>query len=309
MKIKEIYSFFLLSAVISGIALLAPSAFADHIEITITPTLGSNLPTDDCIDVKYGCYTPSTATVDVGGKVIFLNTDSNSHTFTAGTPSDRLVGEFDSGLLKTNDSFEYIADTAGEFEYFCMIHPWTQGLLIVETPLIAQSIKGEPIKESILEEPMKEESVKETMDEESIKEETIVKASPVVDENQGGGCLIATATFGSEMAPQVQLLREIRDNQLMNTASGVSFMTGFNQLYYSFSPYIADMERQNPLFKESVKLFLAPMLSTLSIMTLAEENSESSVLGLGISVIALNLAIYVAAPTIVPVLVMRRLKQ
>ncbi|NNM36429.1 MAG: hypothetical protein HKO48_04870, partial [Nitrosopumilus sp.] len=74
-----------------------------------------------------------------------------------------------------------------------------------------------------------------------------------IDDSQGGGCLIATAAYGSEMAPQVQLLREIRDNQLLNTNSGVSFMTGFNSLYYSFSPYIADMERQSPVFKEMVK--------------------------------------------------------
>ncbi len=55
------------------------------------------------------------------------------------------------------------------------------------------------------------------------------------EEKEGGGCLIATATYGSELAPQVQMLREIRDNQLMNTESGKSFMTTFNELYYSFS--------------------------------------------------------------------------
>ena len=80
-------------------------------------------------------------------------------------------------------------------------------------------------------------------------------------EKKGGGCLIATAAYGSEMAPQVQLLREIRDNQLMNTESGSAFMTGFNELYYSFSPTIADMQRENPMFKEAVKLGLTPMLS------------------------------------------------
>ena len=69
----------------------------------------------------------------------------------------------------------------------------------------------------------------------------------------GGGCLIATAAYGSEMAPQVQLLREIRDNQLMNTESGKSFMNTFNDIYYSFSPTIADMERESPMFKEVVK--------------------------------------------------------
>ena len=103
---------------------------------------------------------------------------------------------------------------------------------------------------------------------------------------EAGGCLIATAAYGSEMAPQVQLLREIRDNQLMNTESGSAFMTTFNEVYYSFSPYIADMERENPLFKEAVKLGLTPMLSSLAIMENAD--SESEVLGLGLSVIALN---------------------
>ena len=113
-------------------------------------------------------------------------------------------------------------------------------------------------------------------------------------EEKGGGCLIATAAYGSEMAPQVQLLREIRDNQLMNTESGSAFMTGFNELYYSFSPYIADMQRENPMFKEVVKLGLTPMLSSLAIMENAD--SESEVLGLGLSVIALNLGMYIGLP-------------
>ena len=117
------------------------------------------------------------------------------------------------------------------------------------------------------------------------------------DSSNGGGCLIATATYGSEMAPQVQSLREIRDNQLMNTGLGSSFMTGFNQFYYSFSPTIADMERENPIFKEAVKIGITPLLSSLSIMSYAE--SESEVLGYGIGVLLLNLGMYVAVPAIV----------
>jgi len=117
------------------------------------------------------------------------------------------------------------------------------------------------------------------------------------EENESGGCLIATATYGSEMAPQVQLLREIRDNQLMNSDYGVSFMTGFNQLYYSFSPDIADMERENPVFKEFVKIAISPMLLSLSIMTFAE--SENEILGLGIGVILLNIGMYFVLPFVV----------
>ena len=113
-------------------------------------------------------------------------------------------------------------------------------------------------------------------------------------EQPGGGCLIATAAYGSEMSPQVQFLREIRDSKVMSTESGASFMTGFNSLYYSFSPYIADYERENPIFKEMVKIGITPMLSTLSIMSFAD--TESEIMGYGIGVILMNLGIYVAAP-------------
>ena len=115
----------------------------------------------------------------------------------------------------------------------------------------------------------------------------------------GGGCLIATAAYGTELAPQVQLLREIRDNTLFSTTSGTTFMSGFNTIYYSFAPTVADWERESPMFKEVVKTMITPMLSTLSIMSLADEGSEVEVLGLGISVIALNLGMYVAAPALI----------
>ena len=110
-----------------------------------------------------------------------------------------------------------------------------------------------------------------------------------------GGCLIATAAYGTELAPQIQILREIRDNTLMETSSGTSFMTGFNTFYYTFSPAIADWERQSPAFASAVGAFLTPLISTLSIMNLAE-NTDSSVLALGISVIALNVGIYIGTP-------------
>jgi YVTN family beta-propeller protein len=124
----------------------------------------------------------------------------------------------------------------------------------------------------------------------------------------GGGCLIATAAYGTELAPQVQFLREIRDNQLMNTESGTAFMSSFNQFYYSFSPVIADLERDNPMFQEAVRVFITPMISTLSIMTIADDDSEVEILGLGISVIILNLGMYVAAPALIGVRTYKFLK-
>jgi hypothetical protein len=74
-------------------------------------------------------------------------------------------------------------------------------------------------------------------------------------------------------------------------------MGTFNDIYYSFSPIIADYERENPMFKEAVKLAITPMISSLSLMENAE--SESEVLGIGLSVIALNLGMYLGVPTIV----------
>jgi len=114
---------------------------------------------------------------------------------------------------------------------------------------------------------------------------------------EGGGCLIATATYGSEMSQQVQQLRELRDNQLLQTESGSAFMSTFNDVYYSFSPIIADYERENPLFKQAVKLAITPMISSLSLMENAE--SESEVLGFGLSVIMLNIGMYLGVPAIV----------
>ena len=136
------------------------------------------------------------------------------------------------------------------------------------------------------------------------QESPIMTPSEDKSSEEGGGCLIATAAYGSEMAPQVQMLREIRDNQLMNTESGTAFMGAFNNVYYSFSPVIADYERENPYFKEAVKIAIAPMLSSLSIMENA--NSESEVLGLGLSVIALNLAMYLGVPAIAVVGIKRK---
>ena len=117
-------------------------------------------------------------------------------------------------------------------------------------------------------------------------------------EPQGGGCLIATAAFGSEMAPQVQFLREIRDNTILQTESGTNFMAGFNQFYYSFSPAIADYERENATFKEAVKLTLTPLLTSLTLLQYADIDSESEMLGYGIAVILLNIGMYFVAPAI-----------
>ena len=119
-----------------------------------------------------------------------------------------------------------------------------------------------------------------------------------MDKYNGGGCLIATAAFGSELAPQVQLLREIRDDIVLQTKSGSIFMAGFNQFYYSFSPVVADYERENTAFKEAVKITLTPLLTSLTLLQYANINSESEMLGYGIGIILLNIGMYFVAPAV-----------
>ena len=126
-------------------------------------------------------------------------------------------------------------------------------------------------------------------------------------QSKGGGCLIATAAFGSEMAPQVQFLREIRDNTVLQTESGTSFMAGFNQFYYSFSPTIADYERENPAFKETVKITLTPLLASLTLLQYADIDSESEMLGYGIGIILLNIGMYFVAPAVLIMAVRKRI--
>jgi len=125
------------------------------------------------------------------------------------------------------------------------------------------------------------------------------------EKQSGGGCLIATAAYGSEISPQVQSLRELRDNSLLQTSSGKTFMNGFNKFYYSFSPTIADWERQNPIFKEVVKITLTPLLTSLSILNYVDMDTENTVLTYGIGIILLNVGMYFVMP-VVTLLIIKR---
>ncbi len=179
-------------------------------------------------------------------------------------------------------------------------------LILIPSSSFAQEL---PFDTSILDKTTKMmEQSEEMLDKtQAVLEQTegiVDKTSQIADKaeqtsgNLGGGCLIATATFGSELAPQVQFLRELRDDTVMSTSSGASFMTGFNAIYYSFSPAIADLERESPIFKETVKIAITPLLSSLSLLSFADIDSESEMLGYGIGVILLNIGMYFVAPAV-----------
>jgi hypothetical protein len=78
-------------------------------------------------------------------------------------------------------------------------------------------------------------------------------------------CLIATAAFGSELAPQVQYLRDFRDGHILSTTAGQNFMSAFNTIYYSFSPQVADYEREQPWLQQVVRVAIYPLLGILTV--------------------------------------------
>ena len=141
MKTKAISSIFVLFAIAAGIASMAPAAFADHSEVAIV-TVDESGFSQACVDS--GCYTPVTATIDVGGVVTMTNTDPTGvHTFTSGTvngfaPSPD--GTFDSGVLMSGDAFEWIPTEAGEQPYYCMLHTWMIGTIIVQEAAAEETV-------------------------------------------------------------------------------------------------------------------------------------------------------------------------
>ncbi len=171
--------------------------------------------------------------------------------------------------------------------------------VIVQTK--PEIIIGNPVIREVIEEP-KPEKVTTPEPKQEVTLEAEEPKEPgsftIAQPEEGGGCLISTATFGSELAPQVQMLREIRDNKLLSTESGSTFMTGFNTIYYSFSPTIADWERQSPIFREVVQIAITPLITSLSILNYINMDSEAEVLGYGISLIILNVGMYFVAPAI-----------
>jgi len=312
-----------------------------------------------------------------GDSIIWKNQDLVDHTVTSGSPETGPDGLFDSELFGQDNSFTIKFTKAGEYPYFCTIHPWMIGEIIVAEPYLGREqviqnvgaefdntsngvtvtytlegtlsdtvqINSEQNSVTFYYDPLESkediliiklptkliddiqytqvdgetvgDAIREQIGETTTmyvplwpnsKEVTFVGTQVISSETRpGGGCLIATATYGSELSPQVQQLRELRDNKLLQTKTGSLFMKGFNDFYYSFSPKVADLERENPAFKETVKLAITPMVYTLSILNNVNLDSEMEVIGYGISLILINVGMYFVAPVLAFVGIKRKL--
>ena len=251
------------------------------ISLTISNTNGKNM--DDLIKEKAEFLKNATAS---GNLEIISQEKSTINEKQAYVTNAR--GNFTSNKESYNVKFrEVIISTGNKFYIFAYsngVDNFDDQVSKFEEAVNSFKITSNPIKET---------------NSTTIKTTESTTTNSTNSTGKGGGCLIATATYGSELSPQVQQLRELRDNKLLKSELGTSFMNSFNTFYYSFSPPIADYERENPLFKESVKIAITPMISSLSILNYVDMDSEESILGYGISLITLNLGMYFIAPVII----------
>ena len=236
MKTKAISSIFVLFAIAAGMASMAPAAFADesqgnphNIEAVLESGFGQ-----DC--VADGCYTPSTLTVDVGHTITMTNSDTPSvHTFTSGTvdgftptPSD----VFDSGILSPGDSFEYLADTAGEFPYYCMLHTWMVGTLVVQEAAAEEAAAAElAAEEAAAAELAAEEAAAAELAAEEAAAAELAAEEAAAAELAAAEEAAAAELAAAEEAADVELIVEISESTVMG---GTQIELDFNVLHVNY---------------------------------------------------------------------------
>lgn len=146
MKAIALGSFFVLFAIIGGITI--PTVFADHMTASVSIPPGTNVL--GC-ETTNECYVPATVTIDVGGEVTWSNDDTAAHTVTSGlpsSPSEEVGADFNSNLILVGQTFSWKFEEAGEHPYFCMVHPWMVGAVVVEGETMDDHDDGEMIEEA-----------------------------------------------------------------------------------------------------------------------------------------------------------------
>ena len=129
---------------IGVLSTIAPSAFAAEVIVENAP--GASVP--GCEETNE-CFLPYEVSINVGDTVTWVNDDTAAHTATGGSASDGPSGVFDSSLVLAGSSFSFTFNEAGTYEYFCMVHPWMEGVVIVGEAMAEEggimiSIEAEP---------------------------------------------------------------------------------------------------------------------------------------------------------------------
>ena len=244
-------------------------------------------------EIKFGWGIQSSEVYDIQKILIFtVYGDTPSQEQKLQNPDDIIINQFNEGLISEDEFEKELLSLGYDSEKIRQVKGLL-GKLEHQISISEDTQQKEIIKEKIKIDEEEQEIIKEEIQTDDDQKE------PISNSSEGGGCLIATAAFASELAPQIQQLRELRDEHLLQTEFGSTFMNSFNIFYYSFSPVIADYERENPVFKETVKIILTPLITSLSILNYVDINSDQEVLGYGISMILLNIGMYFLVPSVV----------
>lgn len=286
------------------------------IERYSTVCVDNDQPAGD-YDIKFAWGIQRSDIFDVREVITFTVTEGASHEDGVFENSDDIVFEKYKNAEITEEEFErqladlgYSEQDIRQAKALLGKLPHQQGSFSPEQKqAIEDGIrKGEEARAGERDQEVQVATPTEDVKGEEEESETVEDEKEGVSE-KGGGCLIATAAYGTEMSSQVQLLREFRDNVVLGTSSGTVFMAGFNSFYYSFSPTVADWERQSPAFREIVRITLTPMLSSLVILNHVDVDSEPEMLGYGIGIILLNAGLYFVLPAMTIVRIGKYLKR
>jgi len=183
--------------------------FASAEQVTVSLPSGSSVP--GCEETQE-CYIPYRVTINPGDKVVWSNDDTAAHTVTSGTAVDGPDGLFDSSLFMAATTFSHTFDTLGEYDYFCMVHPWMVGQIFVtvggadvEKDLGTITIgSAEPIGTLVVEAPSTEETTVTGMSSDGKVRVEITSTNPSANESMsidlkfrdsGGGGLKQHANY------------------------------------------------------------------------------------------------------------------
>ena len=122
---KQLVKFPALAMVAFVVIVASQDAFAET-QVTI-PNEASQ---PSCAE-SGSCFLPSEVTIGVGESVTWYNDSTAAHTVTSGNPEDGPDGVFDSGLFMGGDTFSHTFTESGQYQYYCQIHPWMTGTVIV----------------------------------------------------------------------------------------------------------------------------------------------------------------------------------
>ncbi|MDE1863493.1 MAG: cupredoxin domain-containing protein [Thaumarchaeota archaeon] len=137
MKSKPMKALFGVLALVAVLA-IAPSAFAQESSATVNISAGAGSG-PDCSQSN-NCFSPDVINVAPGTTVTWNNNDKVSHTVTSGNPSDNQTGTiFDSSLIPAGHDFTFTFNNPGTYHYFCQVHPWMSGEVIVGAAAPTQS--------------------------------------------------------------------------------------------------------------------------------------------------------------------------